>query len=154
MTTPANSVTQTQRLCVYGVARRHDAILLVRASSLTEVPGMWFLPGGGVDHGEHPEEALVREVKEETGLSATVGKFLGVLSDVRTRKTGTDHHSVRLIYELHDLDGRLVDEAQGSSDQAKWISFSDARQLTLARYVVSAARLCDLDLSKLQTAHS
>ena len=33
----------------------------------THEPG-WFLPGGGVDPGEHPEDTLVREVAEETGL--------------------------------------------------------------------------------------
>ena len=38
-------------------------------------PG-WFLPGGGIDPGEHPEQTLVREVAEETGLIVKPGKVL------------------------------------------------------------------------------
>lgn len=38
-------------------------------------PG-WFLPGGGIDPGEHPEQTLVREVAEETGLIVKPGKIL------------------------------------------------------------------------------
>lgn len=41
---------------------------------------MWNLPGGVIEHGESPWEAVVREVKEETGLEVKVDKMLGVYS--------------------------------------------------------------------------
>jgi ADP-ribose pyrophosphatase YjhB (NUDIX family) len=135
-----------QRIAVYGLCIVDDEILLVRASERTEVPGRWFLPGGGVDHGEHPEVALARELTEETGLTGRINRFAGVLSDVRTRSDGVLHHTVRLIYEIVDLDGELVSEAAGSSDLARWVSISAARSYPTAHYVREACSLVGIDL--------
>jgi 8-oxo-dGTP pyrophosphatase MutT (NUDIX family) len=44
-----------------------DAAGRILLQAKTHEPG-WFLPGGAIEPGEHPEEALVREVAEETGL--------------------------------------------------------------------------------------
>lgn len=41
----------------------------------------WNLPGGGVEHGETPWQAVVREAKEEVGLDVVVNKLLGVYKD-------------------------------------------------------------------------
>jgi ADP-ribose pyrophosphatase YjhB (NUDIX family) len=43
--------------------------------------GLWDLPGGFVDEGEHPVEALRRELREETGLEIEPQEFLGVWMD-------------------------------------------------------------------------
>ncbi len=137
---------ELQRLGAYGLHVNDGAILLVRASAVTEVQGRWFLPGGGVDHGEHPEEALVREIAEETGLTAVVGRQLGVLSDVRTRRDGDKVHSVRLIYAVASVSGSLIHETAGSSDMAAFIPLDQARTLPLAHYVRKAALLAGLDL--------
>lgn len=54
--------------------RDSGRVLLCRLSYVD----LWSLPGGGVDHGETPVEAVVREVKEETGLDARVRRLVGV----------------------------------------------------------------------------
>jgi 8-oxo-dGTP diphosphatase len=61
-------------LLVVDVAGR---VLLVR-SNHGFPKGMWNIPGGFIDYGEHPEEAALRELREETGLEVTLGRLLGV----------------------------------------------------------------------------
>lgn len=51
------------------LADEHDHILLFNDSA---ADGKWFTPGGGIDPGERPAEAAVRELEEETGLKTSV----------------------------------------------------------------------------------
>ena len=44
-----------------------NRLLLVRATSGLEDGGLWTMPGGGIEWGEHPNDALARELEEETG---------------------------------------------------------------------------------------
>lgn len=53
---------------------QNQNILLVKVTYQKIHP--WGLPGGGLEYGEHPEEAVVREVREETGLIVDVEKLL------------------------------------------------------------------------------
>src|SRR5580658_5503912 len=58
-------VPERQRIAAYGICRDGDGrILLARASPAISLEGLWFLPGGGVDHGEHPIDSLRREIEE------------------------------------------------------------------------------------------
>jgi mutator protein MutT len=125
-----------QRVAVYGIAEdRDDHVLLTRAARSLTVAGQWFLPGGGIDHGETPEEALGRELAEETGLQGTVGALLGVLSDTIELPDGSILHSVRIVYALHDLTGTLRSETAGSTDDARWVPISQALAMPLLPYV-------------------
>ncbi len=51
------------------VTDESSRILLCRIAPGYPAAGMWTLPGGGVDHGEHPDDAVLRELREETGLA-------------------------------------------------------------------------------------
>ena len=65
---------QTIRIRVAGILVKDGQILLVRHEKYGH--SYWLLPGGGVDFGETAEEALLREFKEEVGLSVQVGKLV------------------------------------------------------------------------------
>jgi ADP-ribose pyrophosphatase YjhB (NUDIX family) len=64
------------RIRVAGVLIKDNQILLVRHEK--NAKSYWLLPGGGVDFGETAEEALIREFKEEVGLTIEVGKLVFV----------------------------------------------------------------------------
>ncbi|HMG44257.1 MAG TPA: NUDIX domain-containing protein [Acidimicrobiales bacterium] len=116
-------------LCVEG-----DRVLLVRLSSGLADGGRWTLPGGGLEWGEHPAEALRRELYEETGLSGDVGAIAGVFSDtfrVGPTREGDELHFLSVVYEVRPALGDLVHEADGSTDLAAWILLADALGLPL-----------------------
>ena len=125
-----------QRIAAYGVCRdANGRILLARASPAITLQGRWFLPGGGVDHGESPTASLTREMEEESGLTVTVGPLLDVLSDVRTIPDGTSLHTVRIIYSVASWSGTLRPEVDGTTDAVAWFTPEEVRQLPLAHYV-------------------
>jgi ADP-ribose pyrophosphatase YjhB (NUDIX family) len=114
-------VRRFQRVGSYAVCVRDGSVLLSRFTR----SGRWTLPGGGVDHGEDPRDAVVREVFEETGLVFEVGDLL----DVRSRRwehtdpdgSPVDVHGVQLLFTGEVVGGTLTHEVGGSSDRAEWV---------------------------------
>jgi ADP-ribose pyrophosphatase YjhB (NUDIX family) len=68
------------KLAVAVVIERNGAILLGRRGPNSREPGRWSFPAGFVDRGESVEDAALREVREETGLSVALGALLGLYS--------------------------------------------------------------------------
>ena len=134
-----------QRLAAYALVLDHDSVLLTRNSVHGPRPGSWTLPGGGVDHGEAPADAVVREVREESGLDAHLGELLGVHDE---HFTGTapdgreeDFHGVHLVFTATVTPGEpTVQETDGTTDDVAWVSVTDIEQETLpVTEVVTAA---------------
>jgi 8-oxo-dGTP diphosphatase len=129
------TVTKRQRIAAYGVCRDGDGrLLLARASPALTLQGRWFLPGGGVQHGESPPQSLCREVEEESGLTVELGPLLDVLSDVRTLPDGTSLHTVRLVYRVDSWTGALRPESDGTTDAVGWFTPEEVAEMPLARY--------------------
>lgn len=121
-----------QRVAAYAVVLRDDRILLSRLSESVTPDELWTLPGGGIDHGEHPRDAVVREVREETGLDVEVGETVRVynlhLPSAWRDGRRVDAHSLRLVYEgtvAKDAPEPRVVEVAGSTVDAAWVRVSD-----------------------------
>jgi len=133
-----------QRVAAYAVLLRDGAeepeLLLTRMSSRTRIAGRWTLPGGGLDHGEDPREAVRREVLEETGLLVEPVTLLDVHS---VRFTGPrpdglveDYHGIHLLFSGRIAEASLrvephVVEEDSSTDLAAWLPLSRAAALDL-----------------------
>ena len=138
------SLERVRRIAAYGLC--HDElgrVLLVRASAESANAGRWFLPGGGLNHGEHPTDALVREVEEETGIVAEVIGLHDVVTDVERLPDGALRHQDRLIFLVRAAQGRLRDEPDGSTDRAAWVPPEELADLPLMPHV---ARLLGVDV--------
>ncbi|MEU4352935.1 NUDIX domain-containing protein [Streptomyces sp. NPDC023838] len=121
------------RVSAYAIAVEDDRLLLIRLSDASPVftPGLWHMPGGGIDPGEQPVEALSRELREETGLELVDARLL----DARTyavRRDGVSWSLTALFYVVALKGGApAVTEIDGSTDAAVWIPLADLQDDTM-----------------------
>ncbi|NIZ91983.1 NUDIX hydrolase [Kineococcus rubinsiae] len=127
-----------QRLAAYAVVvSARDEILLTRLSTVTPSPGRWTLPGGGVDHGEHPVAAAVREVHEETGMDVDVDALVDVGSEHFTGRSPRgvleDFHALRVLVTATAREVRVPEvlDVGGSTDLGCWVPLDEAAGLGL-----------------------
>jgi 8-oxo-dGTP diphosphatase len=136
---------RVQRVAAYNVCvDADDRLLLCRLSAVTEAPGSWTLPGGGIDFGEHPEAGAVRELREETGLIGHVAELLAVDSLHRAARAGEDgheYHSIRIIYRTVIDGGTLTHETNESTDRAAWCTRTELETLPLVSTSLLGVRL-------------
>lgn len=119
--------SRTQRLGAYAVAVSRGRMLLTRISPVGYPAGMWTLPGGGVNHGESPNDAVLRELAEETGLIAQSAVLTDV-HDVHTIDHGRDdqyedYHGVHLLYVVTVDPTAAVEilDVGGTTDRVEWV---------------------------------
>ncbi|MFL5937990.1 MAG: NUDIX hydrolase [Gaiellaceae bacterium] len=117
-----------RRLAAYAFCVRDDgAVLLARMAPGSPDAGSWTLPGGGVEFGEHPDDAVLRELREETGLSGERGRVVAVYSHTYRRsptRPRPPFQHVGLIYEVRIQEGELLHEIGGSTDLCQWVARS------------------------------
>lgn len=135
MTEPRNR----QRVGAYAVCvDDRSRLLLCRMSRRTRQPGTWTLPGGGVQHGEDPADAAVRELAEEAGLTGRVTGVLGVQSDVYEQPSGALTHGIRLLYLVAVDHRETTTEVDGGTDAAEWFEPDALDGLALSAHAAAA----------------
>ena len=138
---PAPAIT---RLAAYGVIRRDGRVLLARVAPGNLGAGLWVLPGGGLEFGEAPEDAAVREVEEETGLNAVITGPPSIHSDTGTWPfSGGEirNHQVRFVYPMEITGGVERTEVDGSSDAFGWFTPEELGALSIGDLVRRVLRV-------------
>ena len=91
---------------VGGVLIHEGKVLLIQRAK-DPLRGRWMIPGGTVEMGETLEEALVREMAEETGLTVTPRRLLGVFDRIERQNGIVDFHYVIVDYLCGYVSGDL-----------------------------------------------
>lgn len=115
------------RLAVGVIVIDDDELLLVRRGREPSM-GLWSVPGGHVEAGETLSEAVVRELREETGLDGVCGEFVGWVESVPV--DADDPHFVILDFRAH-LFERADPIAGDDAIDARWVHVALVGELPL-----------------------
>jgi 8-oxo-dGTP diphosphatase len=126
------------RVAVSGVVLRDGEVLQVE---FDDESGLHYnFPGGGVNAGETLEQALHREIEEETALRVTVDRLLLVLESVDSRNTNlvngrlTPWNELRFFFLCTPVDGseaRLPDHPDANETAVRWFLLEQLSQINV-----------------------
>lgn len=135
------------RIGAYGICIEDGRILLIRKAR-GPYTGLFDLPGGGIEFGEAPADAVVREFLEETGVAVHVGGIAGVFHRHCTfvADSGDKHieqHHMGFLYRVAPVGpGRAPSTAPDGLDSlgALWLPLEEARPELISPLVVEGLR--------------
>lgn len=145
---------ETPGMATDGVLLHHGKVLLVQRGK-EPAKGQWAIPGGFVEVGETTEQAVVREVSEETGLGTEhidVVDLVGVYSDPHRDPRG---HIVSITYlcALPDIEGTPEVTGEDDAADARWFDVDELPDLAFdhRELLQDALRLAHAHQERLET---
>jgi 8-oxo-dGTP diphosphatase len=118
--------------CVGAVVKDDQGRLLLIKRGHAPGAGLWSLPGGRIEPGETDAEALVREMREETGLAVQAGRLIGT---VQRPGQGGDVLDIR-DYAATITGGTL--HAGDDAAEARWVADSEMKSLPITEGLLEA----------------
>ena len=113
------------RLVALGILVSGSRVLMERRPAEGPLPGLWQFPGGKVEFGEHPWDALRREIREELGLRIPHGSLIGLYSHVYDLE-GQRVHYVLVAYRV-----RVPNAKVAESESLRWVPRRDLSRLAM-----------------------
>jgi 8-oxo-dGTP diphosphatase len=126
-----------QRVAAYAVVTSSRGVLMTQFSDRTNAPGQWGLPGGGLEVGEAPDLAVLREVWEESGQVIESGELALITTSHWLGRAPAgqleDFHAVRVIYRAAcpEPTEPVVHDVGGTTASAAWVPPADLDLLAL-----------------------
>lgn len=127
----ASAYANKLRVRVCGVCQQENKLLLVRHDSTLNNNAFWAPPGGGVDFGETMQQALEREMLEETGVKVSVGRFLFINEFVQPPL-----HAIEFFFEVKITDGSIItgSDPEAAADkqlirQVQWLPIKELQAI-------------------------
>lgn len=92
--------------------------------------GHWSIPGGKVEFGEHPEEAAVREIKEETNMDCEFEELRGMASEIVHNKNSQEKVAQFMLYvcKLKPLHKNIQMQKEG---EVKWFGLEELENINM-----------------------
>jgi 8-oxo-dGTP diphosphatase len=115
--------------CVGAIIRDEAERLLLIQRRNEPGAGLWSLPGGRIEAGETDQQAVVREVAEETGLAVTCGRLIGAVE--RPGRAGT-------VFDIRDYAALITGGTLAAADDAagaRWVTPAEAGALDVAGHL-------------------
>ncbi len=124
------------RPSAYGIIINDNKVLLSKQF------GKYDLPGGGVDLGEDLKDAVIREVKEETGIDVDKPKVIGIENSFfhAAHSNNNSYHSILIYYTCEYMGGELSidgfdDHEKEYAEMAEWVSLDSIDSIEIASTV-------------------
>lgn len=111
------------------IVRNHTLFLSKRGKESRNERGLWEFPGGSVRFGETLEDAIVREMHEEYGITVRVTKLLGVCSHILPHE---HQHWVSPTYICGITKGEPVIKEPRKCDEIGWFTLQEMKNLPLS----------------------
>ncbi|MFB6246330.1 MAG: NUDIX domain-containing protein [Candidatus Pacearchaeota archaeon] len=124
---------QKHKLIANGYIVNADKFLVVRRSEESGGAGTWEFPGGHIEFGEHPDNAVVREVKEETGLDLKP-KYVYRIFSKEYEKEDKKVHKIRIVYYFETSEDKVKLDPR-EHDDYRWLSKDELEGFLIGKHV-------------------
>ena len=144
-------VNKKTRIGAYGLIIRENKIALIKKAR-GGYKGLLDIPGGGIEHGESPEETLIREIKEEAGADVLNYELLDVKSNRivwHDEIFNEDLHQIGILYKVELKDYNLKKSGDGlDSDGCDFYDIDKLSKNDITPFTLEGLELLGYKISK------